>query len=159
MVPLNLKCLDCILTLHTNILGVLCIQLSNIESLACHVLIMLDFHWSQRENVAHSFWGIFFFIVMWELSWLCQKSVDVISLASALNQGWGKTQNKNICHRIQDLYLNASFSHWPQALFVCRKKFTPTTLSYCDVYFSIKILYQQIKSCSLLSCPFQSPRN
>lgn len=87
MIPLNLKSVDCSLTLHINILRVLCIQLSNIESLACHVLVMLDFHWSQGENVAHGFWGNFFFIVMWDLSCLCQKSVDVISLASALNQG------------------------------------------------------------------------
>lgn len=61
MVPLNLKSMDCILILNINISEVLCIQLSNIESLACHVLIMLDFHWSQRENVAHGFWGNFFF--------------------------------------------------------------------------------------------------
>lgn len=50
--------------------------------------------------MSHTVFGGFFFIVMWDLSWLCQKSVDAVSVASALSQGGGKTQNKNICHRI-----------------------------------------------------------
>lgn len=92
--------MDCSLSWHVNISAFLLIQFSNIESLVCHVLI----HWTftvLKDKMSHRVLGfVFFFIVMWDLSWLCQKSVDSISVASTLNQGGGKTQNKNIHHRI-----------------------------------------------------------
>lgn len=94
--------MDCSLSWHVNTLAFLLTQFSNAESLVCHVLI----HWTftvLKDKMSHRVLGLFFFfffIVMWDLSWLCQKSVDAISVASALNQGGGKIQNKNIRHRI-----------------------------------------------------------
>lgn len=93
VIPLNFKSMDCSLSMST--VWVFYV-FNSVISKVWHVMFWYTGLLLVSKRKCHTVLGgfFFFFIVMWDLSWLCQKSVDAISVASALNQGGGKLKIK-----------------------------------------------------------------